>query len=368
MINVFDTNFQQLNQHQLMAQSGEGELFWNTDPLVQSSLNTLTGLVNSGTTSTSESTLYQTANILSSNTQNENLIFDLLDIHLPKEPDSDPLARPNRTLIKLLDGQTTPNSQFTLYQTTNSADFYIWGNNRVFNRTQATYVLTHGWQDYPVNDTKWVDLASSIIQYDPKANIFLTDWSDLATNAVYPESAYDTFVVGQELGNFLERLDIVPSKTTLIGHSLGAHVSGIAADRYDSLLGNPSIKTVIGLDPAGPSFEDDLVGDVQLLLGGRDLRKKVYRLDASDATQVVALHTDLILGYDARLADLDIYVNEPALVQPGELSFVGNHLYAVNLAADLYKGAAYVQNDGSVFELNDLFTSTGSYAVETTAV
>lgn len=153
-----------------MEQYGEGVLL-NTDLLARFSFEISIVLLDGDTTlkseSTTESTLAQTSASADSDAQSESLIFDLLDINLPKEPDTDPLARPNKTLLQLLDGSTTPNSEFTLYQTANFTDFYIWGENSVFDPTQATYVLTHGWQDYPVNDTKWVDLASSIFEYDP---------------------------------------------------------------------------------------------------------------------------------------------------------------------------------------------------------
>ncbi|MGK7962113.1 hypothetical protein [Crocosphaera sp.] len=244
------------------------------------------------------------------------------------------------------------NNQFTLYQQSRDASFYLWGENGVFNSTQSVYVITHGWQNAGFTDNDFATLAQSIIQYDPNANIFFTDWTDLSSNYNYLESARDTAIVGQQLGEFLLGLDIDTDKTTLIGHSLGAHISGIAADTYDRLTGEV-LNTVIGLDSAGLSFEDGLTDESG-------------RLDATDANRVVELHSTSIFGYDDSMGDLDVYLNWNDTFQPGESSLMGNHYYPVDLLANLYQGASYTQEDGSVFELDDLFTLEGVYDINTT--
>ena len=136
---------------------------------------------------------------------------------------------------------------------------------------------------------------------------------------------------------------------------MGAHVSGIAGDVYDDLTGL-AITQIIGLDPAGPLFESP---------GGRGTSE---RLDPTDGDRVIAFHTSNTLGYDGTLADLDLYVNWDDLFQPGKSSFVGNHSYPIELLADLYQGAGYLQpSDSSVFDLADLSTLSGSVNLDTTA-
>ncbi|MDJ0598570.1 MAG: hypothetical protein QNJ37_06995 [Crocosphaera sp.] len=249
--------------------------------------------------------------------------------------------------------------EFSFFASSTSADFYLWDG--ILDTNQDTYVLTHGWRSNGVTDKDWIDLAQSIKDYNPYANIIFTDWTDLASNLNYWESADDTATVGQELATFLDEQGVDGTKTTLIGHSLGAHVSGIAGDKYDDITGNSSLSMIIGLDPAGPDFEDGARGTSA-------------RLDASDADHVVAFHSSKTLGYDDALGDADFYLNWNDLLditshQPGESSFFGNHGYPIELLSDLYQGVAYSQADGTVFDYSDVYpnTASGSYDITTIA-
>ena len=268
--------------------------------------------------------------------------------------------------VEILSADNTQNiadSDFTLLNQVNqeytSATFYIWGEDSTFDKTKSTYVITHGWQSGISKSDNWVELAKAIegSDSDQDANIIFTDWSDLAGNYNYMESANNMAVVGKELGTFLDSLQIESNADImLIGHSLGAHLSGIAADTYDSLTGH-AIDTVIGLDPAGPLFE----------YGFKD---ESERLDATDANHVVALHSSNTLGYDAPLADLDVYLNWDDMFQPGQSSFIGNHSYPVELLSKLYQGFSYQQDDGLAFGLDDLLNVSylGEQDITTTVI
>ena len=243
------------------------------------------------------------------------------------------------------------------------ADFYLWGKDSTFDRNQPTYVLTHGWRSSP---DRFQDISKSIKDHNPNANIILTDWSDSADNINYQQVAnVTTKSVGKQLGEFLTDLGVEPDNTNLIGHSLGAHVSGIAGDIYDDLNNPNPVSTIIGLDPAGPSFEGLFATRTK---EGRFAEKPEERLDPSDAQRVVALHSSTILGYDPPLADLDIYLNWDDSLQPGKSDFRGNHGYGIDLLADLYQGSSYAQDDGSTFELDDLFTLVGTQDISTTSI
>lgn len=69
-------------------------------------------------------------------------------------------------------------------------------------------------------------------KYD--ANVFIMDWSRISGNIFYPAPMKATSDVGDYYGEFLKRLiadGLDPSQIHLVGHSLGAHVSGFAARR-----------------------------------------------------------------------------------------------------------------------------------------
>ncbi|MBE9102148.1 hypothetical protein [Vacuolonema iberomarrocanum] len=246
--------------------------------------------------------------------------------------------------------------KFELYQDNETIDFYVWDASTL-DLAQPTYVLTHGWQtENGQTETNWVNLADSIHDVDPDSNVIFMDWGALGNTPNYVQAANSVERVGRRLGRFLDNQNLEATTTQVIGHSLGAHVSGIAGDTYDDLTGL-SVGTIVGLDPAGPLFESVLG------FGGRGPDQ---RLDATDSDRTIAFHTSRTLGFDGELADLDLYVNWDDLLQPGQSSFVGNHGYAIPLFTDLFKGTAFTQPDGSLFNLASLSVLDGRVDVDTT--
>lgn len=69
-----------------------------------------------------------------------------------------------------------------------------------------------------------------------------------------------------------------PDKIHLIGHSLGAHISGFAGKGYQSLTYGQKLPRITGLDPANPCFHDTTSNN---------------RLDETDARFVDVIHTNL---------------------------------------------------------------------------
>jgi len=78
----------------------------------------------------------------------------------------------------------------------------------------------------------------------------------------------------------------------LIGHSLGAHASGNAGEKYQYLMNGTKVARITGLDPAQPLFRSDIAGikmDKSLLA-----KLNKLRLDPTDAEFVDVIHTDTI--------------------------------------------------------------------------
>ncbi len=226
---------------------------------------------------------------------------------------------------------------------------------------QPTYTITHGFQSS--SNADWVvEIAEELKTINPFANVILVDWADAVDTINYPGAVDDTIDVGFQLAGILDYLTDIgvtnPNRTELIGHSLGAHASGNAADFYRDLTGQ-SIERIVGLDPAGPGFEPDLFNFFQRTPASE-------RLDASDADRVITFHTSSTLGYDDRLGDLDFYLNWNDFNQPGQLTFIGNHSYAHEVFIDLLEGRNFVQSSGPSWNYSSLYTKGfGRHDVDT---
>ena len=251
------------------------------------------------------------------------------------------------------------------FSTSNLASFSLFGTDS-FNTalTANNYVVTHGYQSSASEE--WVsNIGNAIKGFDAQANVILVDWEEGANprgffGLDYGQAAENTFEVGQQVGELLSALEVNPDGVQLIGHSLGAHVSGVAGDYYEDLTGQ-DLEVIVGLDPAGPGFEGPD------FFNGFSKPSLEERLDATDAERVIAYHTSDTLGYDDRLGDLDLYINPDDLLQPGQFSFVGNHGYAHTLYTQLLNGRSFAQPDGSVFDYGDQFVLAGSFDIETVA-
>ncbi|MDZ8106198.1 MAG: hypothetical protein RM338_11325 [Nostoc sp. DedQUE12a] len=227
-------------------------------------------------------------------------------------------------------------------------NFNVWGNNsinrsRIVDRSAPTYIIIHGYLETGGNagnnfrPANWMaNIAQTLRERQSDANIILVDWQQLATSLFYTSSARNTRDVGNQVANYLINNGVDPTYTTLIGFSLGAHVAGFAGSTYAGSTGN-SIAQIVGLDPAGPAFEGQGASN---------------RLDSTDATRVTAIHTTQILGYEARLATLDVYANQLNQNQPGESNLVGNHSYSHTLYTQLLQGNSFTQSNGTLLNLN----------------
>lgn len=95
-------------------------------------------------------------------------------------------------------------------------------------------------------------------------NIIVVEWGALASprpailsSVLYTQTTTNVPIVARRLSDFILFLRnnsmIALNNTYLIGHSLGAHVVGLAG-RNVFLQTNQRIARITGLDPAGPGF------------------------------------------------------------------------------------------------------------------
>lgn len=143
--------------------------------------------------------------------------------------------------------------------------------------------------------------------------VLTIDWTGGSQTMNYLQAAADTRLAGAALANVLEHLyrsrGLSPSRTTIVGFSLGAHVAGFAGARI------PGLRRIIGLDPAGPLYANRNPFAMGM--------NPQARLNTSDARLVVCIHTDgptLIpqggAGTTQAFGHIDFYANG-GMLQPG---------------------------------------------------
>lgn len=173
-----------------------------------------------------------------------------------------------------------------------------------FDPTKKTTIIVHGYSaSYP--KTLWMIEAREVFERYSllgQQNLIFMDWN-AASHGPYAKVASHSSIVGAYLSNFITKLTNLGAdlgQMHLIGHSLGAHVSGFAGKRLQGKLGQIS-----AMDAAGPCFKSNKV----VSLGDR--------LMAGDAIVVDYYHyDDAFFGLAENLGTYDIYFNGGRL-QPG---------------------------------------------------
>ncbi|KAH8284156.1 hypothetical protein KR054_011263, partial [Drosophila jambulina] len=128
----------------------------------------------------------------------------------------------------------------------------IWNSH--FNANNPTRITIHGWSsskdefiNYGVRDA-WFTHGDM--------NMIAVDWGR-ARSVDYASSVVAVPGVGEQVADLINHLrsnhGLNLGTTMIIGHSLGAHVSGYAGKNVK----NGQVHTIIGLDPALPLFNYD---------------------------------------------------------------------------------------------------------------
>ncbi|XP_042871708.1 inactive pancreatic lipase-related protein 1-like [Penaeus japonicus] len=174
-----------------------------------------------------------------------------------------------------------------------------------------TYVLVHGFA--AAGDGGWPLQGKTAMLELGSYNVIAVDWSKLAEAPWYNIAFASVDQVGAFTASMLDWLhaevNLDTSTLHLVGHSLGAHVSG-SVGRH---LASAKLPRITGLDPAGPEFYG---------------QPEENRLDPSDAIFVDVIHTNAgsvlesCVGLELPTGHLDFYPNggdhQPGCVILGE--------------------------------------------------
>lgn len=99
--------------------------------------------------------------------------------------------------------------------------------NSFYDVSKPTKFIIHGWLSSGSSDTCITIKDSYLKHFD--YNVIVVDWSEIAGNYLYPIPMAYTKPVGifyAALVDFVIDLGTDPKQIHLIGHSLGAHISG----------------------------------------------------------------------------------------------------------------------------------------------
>lgn len=166
------------------------------------------------------------------------------------------------------------------------------------------YMLVHGYLES--GDIPWMlEMAKALLNHceEGECAVVLIDWGGGASPP-YVQAVANIRLVGAITAHVVHMLYEelrLPNldKVHIVGHSLGAHLSGYAGYHLQRDFGL-KLGRITGLDPAAPLFTDT---------------DTIVRLDRSDASFVDVVHSDANplmkggLGIIQRLGHVDFYPN-----------------------------------------------------------
>ncbi|MBW4553702.1 MAG: hypothetical protein KME35_21710 [Aphanocapsa sp. GSE-SYN-MK-11-07L] len=233
-------------------------------------------------------------------------------------------------------------------------------DRRPINQDAKTYIVIHGFQN-TINEPWIKDMQAALLKKDSTANVLAYEWPSNLSADEYGTAAAGTQDAGLRLAHWIKDKGLDPANVELIGHSLGAHVAGYAGYAINSLFDNRKhISQIVGLDPAGPLFEDGVIFKKQLFSG----------LSPAAAHKVIAFHTDLRLGGIKReVGHVDVYVNL-ATANPGDgksSMITRDHSYAYILFIQFLEGKSFTQPDDSKEDLDSILRKNGRFDLQTTS-
>ncbi|XP_034943723.1 uncharacterized protein Rrp6 [Chelonus insularis] len=178
-----------------------------------------------------------------------------------------------------------------------------------FKIERKTIIIVHGFLSH--GNQAWVKEMESALLLAEDVNVVIVDWSEHGNTWNYYKAAVNAKSVGKHIAKFLSHIvnDTIELPSTglnekkwgpihMVGHSLGAHICGIAATEFKKYSTPWKINRITGLDPAQPCFTNTEMS-----------------LDKQDAKFVDIIHTNarllsqLGLGLPHSIGHVDFYPN-----------------------------------------------------------
>lgn len=145
-----------------------------------------------------------------------------------------------------------------------------------FNVTQPTRFIIHGWRASGKSKLNF-NIRREYLRLGA-FNVFIVDWGAGSNSVTYIRSKRRVKAVGKTVSDFIDFLHqqtgMDLTTVTVIGHSLGAHIGGMAGKHTQK---RGKIGVIVGLDPARLFFS---------------MNKPTSRLHYSDALYVESIHTN----------------------------------------------------------------------------
>ncbi|KAJ8943952.1 hypothetical protein NQ318_013532 [Aromia moschata] len=196
-----------------------------------------------------------------------------------------------------------------------------------FNSSKECLFIVHGWLNNYSSPVNVMIKGAVLEKYD--VNVFVVDWSAISKNG-YIECVANIERIGKFIGHFINNLskkyNYPLSKIKMVGHSLGAHIAGVAGKTT-----NGQLKYIIGLDPAGPLFTIVITKN---------------RLNKGDARYVEVIHTTASLSFHSPIGNGDYYPNggvlQPGCVLSHDRSLSCSHSRAYELYAESVSVGSFV--------------------------
>ncbi|XP_058119574.1 phospholipase A1 VesT1.02-like [Anopheles ziemanni] len=162
-----------------------------------------------------------------------------------------------------------------------------------FRPERPTRVIVHGWLNN--KNSPFVEQLRHAYIRRWDYNVIVVDWSSCAKLWNYIRAVKCVPVVGKSLAFLLDELhrrrELQLENVYIVGHSLGAHVAGIAGKRVQY----GPIHTIVALDPALPLFS---------------MHAPENRINAQDARYVEVWHTNGgWFGFLRPIGTADFYPN-----------------------------------------------------------
>ncbi|CAG5043715.1 unnamed protein product [Parnassius apollo] len=237
---------------------------------------------------------------------------------------------------------------------------------KLIDHTKTTVILIHGFMES--SDGLMVKAVATELLKKKDIDILALDGRNAITFEYFRSTTY-VRIIGEKLGQLLSSITKGgqnANRIILIGHSLGAHIAGVASKRVQDLTGT-AIGHIIALDPAGPCFSN---------------MSPDNRLDRSNAAHVDVIHTNAgILGLKEPVGHKDFYPNG-GMSQPGCFLSTCDHSRAWEILAEsinspddfparkcsnwtMFRDGNCVKNEVAFIGIDSKAGSVGSYFLST---